>query len=72
MKIYRENEVICLRHSVVAEVIGEARSLVVPVGAVGAIVLIHGNPLAPLAYEVEFQMKDQNCYALATIEADNM
>lgn len=72
MKIYRENDVICLRHSVVAEVIGEARSLVVPVGTVGAIVLVHGNPLAPLAYEVEFQMKDQNCYALATIEVDKM
>ena len=72
MKIYRENEVICLRHPVAAEVIGEARSLVVPIGTVGAIVLVHGNPLAPQAYEVEFQMKDQNCYALATIDADKI
>lgn len=72
MKIYRENEVICLRHSVLAEVIGEARSVVVHAGALGTIVLVHGSSVAPLAYEVEFQMKEQDCYVLATIEADDI
>ncbi|WP_075259292.1 DUF4926 domain-containing protein [Herbaspirillum camelliae] len=72
MKIYRENEVIFLRHSILAEVVGEARSVVVHAGACGTIVLVHDSPGAPLAYEVEFQMKEQDCYALATIELDDI
>lgn len=69
MMVHHENDVICLREPVSADVIGEGRSLVIPAGAIGAIVLVHGNPTQPLAYEVEFYIQDQDCYALATIEA---
>ncbi len=69
MTVHHENDVIHLRKSVSADVIGEKRSLVIPSGTAGAIVLVHGDPLQPLAYEVEFYISDQDCYALATIEA---
>ena len=69
MTIHHENDVIRLREPVNADVIGEERSLVISAGTAGAIVLVHGDPMEPLAYEVEFYIQDQDCYALATIEA---
>jgi hypothetical protein len=72
MKIYQENDVIYLREPVVAGVIGERRMLTMPTGTVGAIVFVHGNPIKPVAYEVEFYIQEQDCYALATIEAEKI
>lgn len=72
MKIHHENDVIRLCESVTADVIGEGVALTMPVGATGAVVLVHGDPMKPAAYEVEFFIQDQNCYALATIEADKI
>lgn len=69
MNIHRENDVIRLQESVIADVIGEGRALTVPAGTVGAVVLVHGDPESPAAYEIEFHIQEQNCYALATIEA---
>ena len=72
MKQYHENEMIRLRESVIANVIGEHRSLSVPAGTEGSIVLVHGIPESPAAYEVEFYIQEQDCYALATIEAERI
>ena len=72
MKIHHENDVIHLRESVTADVIGEERALSVPAGATGSVVLVHGDPMNPAAYEIEFYIQEQNCYALATIEAEKL
>jgi len=72
MKIHHENDVIHLRESVTADVVGEGRALTMPVGATGAVVLVHGDPMKPAAYEIEFYIQDQNCYALTTIEAEKI
>jgi hypothetical protein len=72
MTVHNENDVIHLREPVNADVIGEKRSLLIPSGTAGAIVLVHGDSLQPLAYEVEFYISDQDCYALATIEAEKI
>ncbi len=72
MKTHHENEVILLRESVIADVIGEDRALTIPAGTAGAVVLVHGDPTNPAAYEIEFHIQEQNCYALATIEAKNI
>lgn len=70
MMICQENDVIRLREPITAEVIGERRSLVIPAGTAGAVVLVHGSPSKPQAYEVEFYVASEDCYALATIEAE--
>lgn len=72
MKIHHENDVIILRESVTADVIGEGQTLTIPAGTLGAIVLVHGDPMNPEAYEVEFHIQERNCYALATIEAEKI
>ena len=69
MKIFHGNDVICLCESVSADVIEESRALTIPAGAKGAVVLVHGDPMTPAACEIEFYLQEQNCYALATIEA---
>lgn len=69
---HHENDVMHLRKSVNADVIGERRSVVIPIGATGTIVFVHGDPLTPLAYEIEFYIQDQNCYALVTIGAEEI
>ena len=72
MKIHHENDVIHLRESDTADVVGEGRALTIPTGATGAVVFVHGDPMKPAAYETEFYIQDQNCYALATIEAERI
>lgn len=72
MTIYHENDVVHLHEPVSADVIGEKRSLVIPSGTAGIVVLVHGGEQQPLAYEVEFYISDQDCYALATIEAEKI
>ena len=72
MKIHHENDVIRLRESVIADVIGEGRALTIPAGTAGAVVLVHGNPMDPAAYEIEFNIQEENCFALATIEAEKI
>lgn len=69
MKIFGENDIVCLREVVEAEVIGEGRTLFAPEGSIGTVVLVYGNPEKPLAYEVEFFIPEQECYALATVDA---
>lgn len=68
MKTDHENDVIRLRESVVADVIGDGRALTVAAATPGVVVLVHGDPVNPVAYEIEFHIQEQNCYALATVE----
>ena len=72
MKKYNENDVIRIRELVIADVIGEGRALTIPAGTTGTVVLVHGSPMSPAAYEIEFYIQEQNCYALATIVAEKM
>lgn len=72
MTFHCENDVIRLRESVAADVIGEGISIVIPVGTIGTVVLVHGDSKHPLAYEVEFYLQEKDCYALATIEANKI
>jgi hypothetical protein len=72
MIIHKEHDLISLRDSVTADVVGEGRALTIPAGTTGAIVLVHGDLVNPAAYEIEFYIKEQNCYALATVEAEKL
>jgi hypothetical protein len=72
MIIHHENDAVRLQEPVKADVIGESRSINIDAGAVGTIVHVHGEPIEPLAYEVEFYIQDQVCYALATIDAEKL
>lgn len=72
MKVFHDNDVVRLRESVTADVIGEGRAVTIPAGATGAVVLVHGDPMTPAAYEIEFYVQEQNCYALAAIEAEKI
>jgi hypothetical protein len=69
MKIYNENDVIRLKEPITADVVGERRSLVISSGTAGTVVLVHGDPNQPAAYEIEFYIEEEDCYALATLEA---
>jgi hypothetical protein len=69
MKIYKENDVILLSQSAAADVVGEQRTLAIPAMTEGTVVLVHGDPAQPAAYEIEFYIQEQDCYALATIDA---
>lgn len=53
-------------------VIGESRELLLPVGAIATVVLVHGDPGRPEAYELEAYIENQDCYVLATIDANDV
>lgn len=72
MKILRENDSFSLTQAAKGEVIGERREITLPIGSVATVVLVHGNPEHPKAYEIEAHVPEQDCYVLATIEADNI
>jgi hypothetical protein len=69
MKILNENENLSLMKPVSGEVIGERRKVVLPVGTIATVVLVHGDPNHPTAYEIEAHLSEQDCYVLATVEA---
>lgn len=72
MTAYRENDVVRLSRSVTADVIGEKQSFDIPSGSIGTIIMVHGNPTQPSAYEVEFYISADNCYAIATIKSEDI
>lgn len=61
-----ESDVVRIKHPVTAEVIGQRRTVSVPGDTEGVVLLAYGEPQA---YEVEFYIVDQDCYALATVGA---
>lgn len=65
----KENDVFSLSKPVEATVIDEHDVVVLPVGTVVSVVLVFGDPSAPVAYEVEAFLDDSGRYALATVEA---
>ncbi|WP_231973518.1 hypothetical protein [Variovorax sp. HW608] len=64
----RENDTFVLPKPVEATVIGERRTVALPVGTVVKVVLVFGDPNSPAAYEVEAFLPKDDIYALATIE----
>ncbi len=72
MTTHYENDLIQLLEPVTADVVGEGRTLAIAAGTTGAVVLVHGDPKQPSAYEIEFYIQEQDCYALATIDAGNL
>ncbi|MBX3660679.1 MAG: hypothetical protein KF740_19765 [Ramlibacter sp.] len=71
MRVHRENDPIRLSEAVDAQVLGEGHMVLVPAGALGAVVMVHGDPSRPMANEVEFYMPELGCHALAVLEAGN-
>lgn len=72
MKIFQENDSISLTKSVSGQVIGEHREIILSIGTVATVVLVHGDPDQPKAYEIEAHIPELDCYVLATVEADNV
>jgi hypothetical protein len=72
MKIFKENDSISLTKPLSGEVIGERREIILPIGTVATVVLVHGDPDQPKAYEIEAHVPEQDSYVLATVEADKV
>lgn len=72
MRAFKESDSARLRTPVEADVIGERRKVPLPAGTSVAVVLVHGAPESPDAYELEAYIAEQNCYALATVPADGI
>lgn len=70
--IFEESHSVRLLAHVEAHVVGESRKLLVYAGSVATVVLVHGDPSAPDAYELEFYLPEEDCYALATVEANQV
>ena len=69
MRAFKENDCISLTKEISGEIIGEQQSVILPIGTTATIVLVHGNPNQPMAYEIEAYISAQDCYVLATLEA---
>lgn len=69
MRVMKENDVFSLSKAVEATMIGEHNVVVLPIGTVVSVVVVFGDPGAPVAYEVEAFLEGSGGYALATIEA---
>lgn len=72
MTIYYENDVVSLKQTIDAKIVGDNRSLMIPAGTIGTIVLVYGAIQKPEAYEVEFYIQDYDSYALATIKSEQI
>ena len=72
MTNFKESDSVRLRASAEGDVIGQQRSVLLPAGALAAVVLVHGDPLSPEAYELESYVSEQDCYVLATVPVDGV
>ncbi len=72
MKILKENDCFSLTKPISGEAIGERREIVLPIGTIVTVVLVHGDPTQPIAYEIEAYVSEQDCYVLATIEVGDL
>jgi hypothetical protein len=66
---YHKGDMVCLRGPATQGIImGSGGSILIERWSIGTIVFVHDKPTELLAYDVKFYVKDQNCYALATID----
>lgn len=72
MTNFKESDSVRLRASAEGDVIGQQRSVLLPAGALAAVVLVHGDPQSPEAYELESYVSEQDCYVLATVPVDGV
>ena len=72
MSTFKEIDVIRLRRSVEADLLGQPGRHLVPSGSVGTVVLVHGPAAEPSAYEIEFYIAERDAFALASVEADQV
>jgi hypothetical protein len=72
MKTLRENDYFKLEDALEGDVIGEGRKFLLPAGTTVAVVLVHGDPENPVAYELEAYIKELDIYVLATIEGGKL
>ena len=72
MKIYKENDSIFITKPIRGQVIGSRRDIVLPIGTIATVVLVHGDLDQPQAYEIEAYVLEQDCYVLATVDADDI
>lgn len=69
MKTFKENDVVELLSPIKAQIMEDLREVVIPKGYKGTIVLVYDASALPLAYEIEFFIEEQDCYALATVDS---
>jgi hypothetical protein len=72
MKTYRENDYFRLEDALEGDVIGERRKFLLPAGTTVTVLLVHGEPENPVAYELEAYIKELDIYVIATIEGENL
>jgi Domain of unknown function (DUF4926) len=70
MSAIKENDVIRLRRSVEARIMGDSGKAFFPSGSLGAVVGVFGSPEKPDGYAIEFVVKPGESYAVAQVEAD--
>lgn len=68
MIVFKEIDVIRTRVPIEADVVGEGRKVVISNGTLGTVVLVHGPPDDPVAYDVEFEAGDLGAIVLATFD----
>jgi hypothetical protein len=68
----KEHDEIRLLREVEADVIGEHRIVRMPVGARGAVVMVHGQKDNPEGFEIEFVLVPLKEYAIASVYAKDV
>jgi hypothetical protein len=64
----REHESVTLAAPVEVLNIFTLEKIIMEKGETGTVVLVHGDPESPLAYEIEFYDPDRNIGAVATVK----
>jgi hypothetical protein len=67
MSAMKENDTFALSAAIEATIIGEHRTVMLPIGTLVTVVLVFGDLESPSAYEVEAFLPEDNAYVLATI-----
>ena len=68
-KMLKDGDLVKVSEEISAEVIGEKKTISLPAGTTGAIVMVYENGKA---YEIEFYISKTDIYALATVPSEKV
>ena len=72
MKIFKDLDPVRIRRAVEA-FDAEGRTLLVPAGSRGTVVLVNGPPASPQSYDIDFYLEDEGSDVLAAdVAADSV
>jgi hypothetical protein len=71
INLFKDHDVVRVTRNVEAFFLDEDKeNITIQAGTTGAVINVLGNPQYPSCYQIEFYLRDQNDFAISTVDAE--